>query len=491
MEPVPGKPAFEFPLELPARDSRRLLRALHGQLRAAILDGRLRPGLRLPPTRVLAAAYGISRNTAVAAYDLLLSEGYLLTRPGAGVYVADVLPQAAPRKAAVRDSGTERRLAPYWRAPLAVPEPALAPAAPPPRLYFRLGVPDKGAFPFEVWRRLSARALRVLSKAPAAYAEPQGRQALREAIAHHVSFARAVGCRPEDICVTTGAQQAFDLLARILVTPGKTVVAVENPGYPPLRAAFAAAGARLAPVPVDQEGLVVEKLPAEARVICVTPSHQFPLGCAMSARRRAALLEFAQARGAVVIEDDYDCEFRYGGRPLDALQTLDRAESVFYVGTFSKSLFPAIRLGYVVAPAWAQRALLAAKKCSDWHCAVLSQDSLAAFIAEGHLARHVRKMRRVYGARRELLTEILQRDFARWLEPVPCVAGLHLAALFKAKTDEAEVLRQAARQDVGLYGLREFQHGRAARQGLVFGYGAIGEDDISEGLSRLRRALQR
>lgn len=491
MEPVPGKPAFEFPLELPARDSRRLLRALHGQLRAAILDGRLRPGLRLPPTRVLAAAYGISRNTAVAAYDLLLSEGYLLTRPGAGVYVADVLPQAPPRKVAVRDSGAERRLAPYWRSPLAMPEPAPMPAAPPPRLYFRLGVPDKTAFPFEVWRRLSARALRVLSKAPAAYAEPQGRQVLREAIAHHVSFARAVACRPEDICVTTGAQQAFDLLARILVAPGKTVVAVENPGYPPLRAAFAAAGARLAPVPVDQEGLVVEKLPAAARVICVTPSHQFPLGCAMSARRRAALLEFAQARGAVVIEDDYDCEFRYGGRPLDALQTLDRAESVFYVGTFSKSLFPAIRLGYVVAPPWAQCALLAAKKCSDWHCAVLSQDSLAAFIAEGHLARHVRKMRRVYGARRELLTEILQRDFARWLEPVPCVAGLHLAALFKAKTDEAEVLRQAARQDVGLYGLREFQHGRAARQGLVFGYGAIGEDAISEGLSRLRRALQR
>lgn len=271
------------------------------------------------------------------------------------------------------------------------------------------------------------------------------------------------------------------------MTPGKTVVAMENPGYPPLRAAFAAAGARLAPVPVDHEGLVVEKLPAESRVICVTPSHQFPLGCAMSARRRAALLDFARARGAVVIEDDYDCEFRYGGRPLDALQTLDRAESVFYVGTFSKSLFPAVRLGYVVAPAWAQRALLAAKKCSDWHCAVLSQDTLAAFIAEGHLARHVRRMRRIYGARRELLEGILARDFARWLEPVPCVAGLHLAALLKSRLDETEVLRLAALQDVGLYGLREFQQGRTPRQGLVFGYGSIGEEAIAEGLARLRR----
>ncbi|HZR34747.1 MAG TPA: PLP-dependent aminotransferase family protein [Nevskia sp.] len=486
MDPVAAGPALEFALDLPGRESRRLLRALHGQLRAAILDGRLRPGLRLPSTRALAAAHGVSRNTAVAAYDLLLSEGYLLTRPGAGVYVADLLPRTPSRRPVARQGAADKRLAPYWRAPLTLPEPAPRLAAPP-RLHFRLGVPDKTAFPFEVWRRLSARALRALSKAPPAYAEPQGRLALREAIAQHVSYTRAVACRAEDLCVTTGAQQAFDLLARILVTPGRTVVAVENPGYPPLRAAFAAAGARLAAVPVDEEGLVVEKLPAQARVVCVTPSHQFPLGCAMSARRRAALLEFAQARGAVVIEDDYDCEFRYGGRPLDALQTLDRAESVFYVGTFSKSLFPALRLGYIAAPPWAQAAVLAAKKCSDWHCAVLPQDTLAAFIAEGHLARHVRKMRRIYGARRERLAGILDRDFARWLEPVPCVAGLHLAALFRSRTDEAEVLRRAAQQEVGLYGLREFQHGRAPRQGLVFGYGAIGEDAIVEGLGRLRR----
>jgi GntR family transcriptional regulator/MocR family aminotransferase len=190
--------------------------------------------------------------------------------------------------------------------------------------------------------------------------------------------------------VTAGTQQAFDLLARILVTPGRTVVAIENPGYPALRAALAAVDARIVPVPVDDEGMIVEKLPTDARVICVTPSHQFPLGAVMSMRRRAALLEFAQARGAVVIEDDYDGEFRFAGRPLDALQSLDRTEAVFYIGTFSKSLFTGIRLGFVVAPPWQRNAR---SNSAELALRVGGQDTLAAFISEGHMAR-MRKMRR-------------------------------------------------------------------------------------------------
>jgi GntR family transcriptional regulator/MocR family aminotransferase len=222
-------------------------------------------------------------------------------------------------------------------------------------------------------------------------------------------------------------------------------------------------------------------------VVCVTPSHQFPLGTAMSMRRRAALLEFAQARNAVVIEDDYDGEFRFGGRPLDALQSLDRTEAVFYIGTFSKSLFPGIRLGFVVAPPWAQRALAAAKQCADMHCAVLEQDTLAMFIAEGHMARHVRRMRRIYAARLDVLLTCLRRDFSRWLEPIPSVAGLHMAALAKSSVDLDVIAKRARELDVGVYPLRPYYFGGPVKQGLVFGYGAIEERGIVEGLSRLRR----
>jgi GntR family transcriptional regulator/MocR family aminotransferase len=478
------QPSFELPIDIPPRGSRDVLRALHRQLRAAIVDGRLQPGLRLPPTRALASTYGVSRNTAVATYDLLLSEGYLSARRGAGTYVAKSLPAPPVRKPTRAAPASEPRLNAFWRDP---PIGETAPAAEPPRFDFRLGVPDQGAFAFTVWRRLQGRALRALAKTSAAYSDPQGRDALRSAIARHVSFARAVACRPDDLVVTTGAQQAFDLLARILVTRDRTVVAVEDPGYPPMRAALAAAGANIVPVPVDAEGLMVERLPRNARVICVTPSHQFPLGSVLSTHRRAALLQFAQRHEAVIIEDDYDGEFRFGERPLDALQTLDRAESVFYVGTFSKCLFPAIRLGFVVAPPWARRALVAAKRVSDCHCEVAVQDTLASFIAEGHLARHVRKMRRIYAERREALLDGLRRDFRGALEPIPAAAGLHLSAFADASVNVLALVQRARQHGIGIGLLRDYYSGKAARAGLVFGYGAIETRAIREGLMELRR----
>src|ERR1700722_6699488 len=481
------EPVFGLPISIPPRSSGERLHALHGQLRAAVLAGRLQPGLRLPSTRSLADACGVSRNAAMAAYDLLLSEGYLAARQGAGTYVADVLPDLTQRRVPrERHPSSDRRLNAFWQQSAGMLD---MPRPDPVRFDFRLGVPDIGYFPLDVWRRLSSRALRAYSKAPLGYDYSHGRPALREAIARYVSFARAVACQADDITVTAGAQQAFDLLARILVTPGRTVVAVENPGYPPVRAALAAAGAKIVPVPVDEEGLVVERLPANAAVVCVTPSHQFPLGSAMSARRRAALLEFAHARDAVVIEDDYDAEFRFGERPLDALQTLDRTESVFYVGTFSKSLFPALRLGFAVAPAWARRALGAAKRCADSHSSPIVQETLAAFITEGHLARHVRRMRRIYGARREVLLSGLQAEFSRWLEPVPSVAGLHLAALAKGSVDIPLVAENALRRAVGVRSVERFGSGKSGASGLVFGDGALDEQGILAGLARLRRVF--
>jgi GntR family transcriptional regulator/MocR family aminotransferase len=474
---------FEFPLELPARGSRQRLAALHAQLRAAILDGRLKAGLRLPATRELAQALGLSRNTVVAAYDLLLSEGYVVARRGAGNYVADLLDRRG-RSNPVAEPGGDRRLAPYWRQ-------ARPPSPSPPREFshdFRVGSPDNRLFPFETWRRLSARALRALSKGPPMYRYPCGRPALREAIARHVSFARAVACDPDDVVVTSGAQQAFDLLARVLVVPGRTLVAVEDPGYPPLRAAFAAAGARVAAVPVDEEGIVVERIPAEARVVYVTPSHQFPLGMSMSPRRRAELLAFAAARRAVIVEDDYDGEFRYGGRPLDALQTLDRNGSVCYVGTFSKCLFPALRLGYLVAPPWLLPALAMAKELADWHCDVPAQDTLAAFIAEGHLARHVRKMRKVYAERRAVLLEALARH---GLPAWPSDAGLHLSAKLPRQVRAAPLIERAAAEGIRLEGLDGYAFGRGVPGGLVFGYGMIEAGRIGEAVKRVATLLLR
>lgn len=475
---------FEFPLQLPSSGSRQRLAALHAQLHAAILDGRLQPGLRLPATRELAQALKISRNTVVAAYELLLSEGYVVARRGAGNYVADLLGRRGQRRASPPPPGGDRRLTPYWRA-ARLPAPMQLGAC---THDFRVGVPDNRQFPFELWRRLSARALRGLSKAPPLYGQATGRPALREAIARHVSFARAVACDPDDVVVTSGAQQAFDLLARVLVTPGRTVVAVEDPGYPPLRAAFAAAGARVVPVAVDAEGLVVEKIPAEARVVYVTPSHQFPLGVPMSPSRRAALLAFAAARQAVVVEDDYDGEFRYGGRPLDALQTLDRDGLVCYVGTFSKCLFPALRLGYVVAPPWLLPALAAAKAMTDWHCDLPAQDTLAAFITEGHLARHVRRMRKEYAERRATLLEALS---CHGIEAWPSDAGLHLSARLPHRVRSATLVEQAAAQGIHLEGLDGYTHGRVAMQGLVLGFGMIEAARIGEALRRVARLLPR
>jgi GntR family transcriptional regulator/MocR family aminotransferase len=302
---------------------------------------------------------------------------------------------------------------------------------------------------------------------------------------------RAVVCRPDDVVVTSGAQQAFDLLARILVTPGETVVAIEDPAYPPMRVAFAAARGKIVPAPVDEEGLMVEGLPREVGVICVSPSHQFPLGVTMSKRRRTDLVNFARRHGAVIVEDDYDGEFRFEGNPLQSLRAADQSDVVFYVGTFSKCMLPSLRLGFVVVPEWARRTLVAAKNCLDWHCSTPLQTGVSAFIAEGHLARHVRKMRQIYKKRRQLLHELLKRDFADWLEPIPSIYGMHVAAWARDGVDLKAAVETLTDSPVKIHTLGRYYFGPAARPGLVFGYGAVDLPQIEHGLAYLRTALAR
>lgn len=453
---------LELEIHLPAAGSREIRRRLHEQLRAAILSGRLAAGVRLPASRSLAQALGLSRNTVMLVYDLLLSEGHIVSRPGAGVFVAAAArPGLSPAKAAA--------------------EPVLYNLLP--------GRPDTASFPYDIWGRLTGRALRQFSRASASYREPAGHPALREAIAGHLSFARAIACEARDVIVTVGAQQAFDLLARTLLTPERRVVAVEDPGYPAARDAFAAAGAQVRAVPVDGEGLVVDALPDDAAVICVTPSQQFPTGAAMSPRRRAALLAFAAERGAAVVEDDYGGEFRFDDAPLDALRTLGRQARVFYVGTFSQSLLPALRIGFVVAPDQDRAALAAARERSDWHGPAIEHATLAAFIAEGHLARRVRRMRKVYAERRAAMLRAIEVHCGGRLRPLPAAAGLHVAALIETSAPAAAVVVDARRLGVAVESLASFAVERPAPPGLVLGFGQIDVTGVDPAIARLAEAL--
>ena len=496
-------PPFELDLEVGKKGSRDASRDLCRQLRQAIVAGRLTRGVRLPATRKAGRYFGVSRNTAGKVYEQLLSEGFLVARRGSGTYIASRLP-SAPRSVARSHATPEYPLNEFWLRPevtaalgfwrdRAEGSSQLQDRVET-RIDFRPGLVDWRRFPFDVFRRVSARQLRGLERKPPSNRSPQGNQgsyALRAAIAKHIAVTRAVACQPEDIVVTSGAQQAFDLLARILVTPSQTTVAIEDPHYPPMRVAFAAAGAKVTSVDVDAEGLVVEQLPRDARVISICPSHQFPLGVTMSLRRRKELLEFTVRRGAVIVEDDYDGEFRFEGNPLPALRTSDAANSVFYVGTFSKCMLPALRLGFIVAPAWAMRTLVSAKNCLDWHSPTTIQHAVASFISEGHLTRHVRTMGRVYGARRELLLRLLQESLGDWLTPLPSFYGMHLTALARRSVDLDAVAQALVAQGVGIHTLDRYHINRASHPGLVLGYGAAESRDIVNGVGLLRRAFSR
>ncbi|RQP23418.1 MocR-like pyridoxine biosynthesis transcription factor PdxR [Piscinibacter terrae] len=488
---------FELQIERPAPGARDAAKSLHQQLRQAIIDGRLAAGARLPPTRLSLQCFGVSRNTLAEVYERLLDEEMITTRRGAGTYVA-----ARRGRSPTRHDGREtpppasRQLNPFWlsedvRSAMGFWDDLTDIAARRTVVDFRPAQVDSREFPHATFRRLMAQQLRALDRRPPSARGPsgnQGNRGLRAAIAHHIALTRAVACASDEIVVTAGAQQAFDLLARVLVIPGSTVVAVEDPGYPPMRVAFAAAGASVVPVPIDEEGLRVDAIPRDARVVCLCPSHQFPIGVTMSARRRAELLAFARSTGAVVVEDDYDGEFRLEGSPLPALRTLDAADVVCYVGTFSKCMLPSLRLGFVIPPAWMLDAATAAKNCADWHCPTATQLGVAAFMQEGHLARHIRRMRGIYAARKQHLWRSLEADFAGLLTPVPSSYGMHVCALTTNGLDVEPLCAHLRADGVELHSLSRYHLGTPTRAGLVFGLGTSDEAAINRGLRLLRKA---
>jgi GntR family transcriptional regulator / MocR family aminotransferase len=456
---------------------------IYRQLLSAILDGRLRPGERLPPTRALAQRLGVSRNTVAVAYEQLTADDVLVGRVGAGSYVSWRIPlrDAMQRRA---PAGAVQPLA-RWRSLPPPIELAQTTSA----YDFSVGIPDAHLFPAATWRRLLASEWRAPLAQHARYASPEGHRGLRTAIARHIALSRAVHADANDLIVTQGAQQAFDLIGRVLISAG-TCVAVEDPGYPLAQRLFRSLGAAVVGVPVDEEGLRVDAIARQASVIYVTPSHQFPLGMAMSFRRRAALLAWAEQRGAVIIEDDYDSEFRFDGRPLDPLQSLDRTGRVIYVGSFSKVLLPTLRLGFLVAPASLRPALLAAKQLTDWHGDLLAQAALARFIERGLLTRHIRKVRRAYAARHARILESLERRCRHRLRAIPSAAGLHLSAVAEGKTlNIRRVVDRARSRGLRIGVLSDYSFGAPSETGLVIGYGAIPLSRIDEGVKQLAASL--
>ncbi len=458
---------------------------IYRQLRRAIFDRRLRPGDLLPPTRELASGLGVSRTTVTVAYDRLAGEGFVTARVGAGTFVSDQVARV-PLEPKRRPADGALRPRPIWDSiPLSTPFGHEA------QFDFRTGLPDGALFPHKRWRRLMARELRSESFGAGVYAHPAGHRGLREAIARHIGIARGVEASADDVTITSGSQQALDVVARVLLAPGDRV-AVEDPGYPPPRRLFQSLGARVVGVPVDEHGLVVDALPRQARLIYVTPSHQYPLGVSMALARRVALLAWAERHNAAIIEDDYDSEFRFGERPIEPLQTLDTRGRVVYVGSFSKTMLPALRLGFVVTPPSLRAAVHKAKFVADWHTSTLVQATLARFIDDGGFARHIRKVGSVYRLRHALVMQGLIRQFADHLEVIPSAAGLHVTALARSASADriAAVVRRASEGGVQVQELSKFAVEPPGRPGLVLGYGAIATAHIEEGLRRLRGCFE-
>ena len=474
-----------------------LSRQLYAAMRAAILEGRLGAGDRLPASRVLAADLGVSRNTALSAIDQLVSEGYLETRRGSGCYVAHDLPDALPVPAPERGEAATPaalRLSRRGRGLAATPRSFTVTRG---RWYpcFTPGVPDLADFPFALWARLLARSWRHPADDIIHGGDAAGLPDLRKAIADYLRQARGVRCSADQILILSGIRQAIDLTCRLLLDPGDAVW-MENPCHTGVRAAVAAAAVRITHVPVDRDGLVVAKgitRAPKARLACVAPSHQYPLGVVLSLQRRLQLLGWAREAKAWILEDDYDSEFRYQGRPLATLQSLDTEDRVIYVGSLSKVLFPSLRIAYLVAPPALMDAFRQARAAIDEHPPMTPQPALAAFFAEGHLAAHVRRQRKRYAERQARLLDLAGRVLKGKLELAADPAGLHLVARpigALAKMPDTEISRRLNAAGIVAPALSRYYVGKPQRSGLLLGYAAVPDDLVEPALQRMAEVLK-
>jgi GntR family transcriptional regulator / MocR family aminotransferase len=470
---------------------------IYRSLREQILSGRLAAQARVPATRDLASDLGVSRNVAIMAYRQLLDEGYLSARHGSGTFVARELPRSLSTAAARRRPAAAKPVAPphlsaYAGRVCQQSEAARftwAPRRDTLPYDFRYGPPSFTDFPHQTWWRLLMRHARRATIRDLDYGPPEGLTALRQTIADYAGRARAIACTPEQVLVVNGSQQALDLAARMLVDPGD-VVLMEEAHYRAARAVMAAAGARIETIATDEHGLrtaELARLRTRARLAIVTPSHQFPTGAVMSLPRRLELLAWAAHSGALIFEDDYDSEYRYAGRPLEALAALDRAGCVLYAATFSKVMFPSLRLGYLIVPESLVEPLRSMKALVDTGSSTLAQSALVDFIRDGHFERHLHRMRTRNARRRGAMLDAIDRHLGRRACVSGVNAGLHLLLWLDgvAPGRVRELRIRAVRAGVGVYSVAPFYLNPPKRAGLLLGYAALPEKQIAEGIRRL------
>jgi GntR family transcriptional regulator/MocR family aminotransferase len=475
-----------------------LYRQIYEAIRRSILSGKLLSGRQLPASRLLATQLAVSRMTVINAYEQLLAEGYLESRRGAGTFVAEHLPEEFLNTPSVkrRSNNTKTqprdlKLSEYGKNILPETSAILRNNQSTTIVPFQHGLAAINEFPFDIWTKLANKCYQTLRRDEFGYGDAAGFYPLRQAIAEYLSSARAVNCEPEQIIITSGAQQAFDLIGRILLE-SKDEFWIENPGYFGARQAFQSFGANPIPVPLDENGFdLTEALNQSktARLAYVTPSHQFPLGVTMSLARRLQLLEWAKNSESWVVEDDYDSEFRYEGRPLASLQGLDRDGRVLYIGTFSKTIFPALRIGCLVVPRDLIEIFSSVRALGGSPSTIIEQATLAEFISEGHLARHLRRMRHLYGERQEILITEIEKHLTGRIEVKKSVSGMHLIGWLNAGVKDYAVAKKAEEFGIRVAAVASHSLTGWNRNGLILGYTAINEKQIEKGVQQLAKAM--
>jgi GntR family transcriptional regulator / MocR family aminotransferase len=467
-----------------------LHRQIYDAFRAMILERRLQPGQQIPSSRALASELRISRFPVLGAYAQLLAEGYIESRSGAGTFVtsslSDQVLSARPARATVVNDPTDDisracGLLPVERTPWFPSAGA-----------FSVGQIAYDHFPFRVWYDLVAYHARRVRASSMNYSDPMGSEEFREVIATYLRTARAVRCEASQIMVVNGSQHGLDLSARVLLDPGSAVW-IEEPGYELLRHTLTLSSCRLVPVPVDNEGLDVSaglKLCRNARAAFVTPSHQYPLGATMSAARRLQLLEWAHSLNAWIVEDDYDSEYRYESMPVASMQGLDPGSRVIYIGTFSKTLFPSLRLGYIVIPPALVNRFLAVRRANDLCPSHLYQAALADFISAGHFARHIRRTRQLYAERRNAIAQALRKEFGGEIEILGAEAGMHLVVTLPPGLSDQKISARAAQEGLWLWPLSSAYAGTNVRQGFILGFGGTKANEMPHQVRRLRKVMR-
>jgi GntR family transcriptional regulator/MocR family aminotransferase len=485
--------ASGFELILPPRpEGMASFHWVRNSLRLEILSGRVKPGARVPPSRDFARQYRLSRGTILAALDELRAEGYLEARKGSGTYVSKTLPEhllqfdeAAEEEAST--GGEKGRVLSQFGKRV---EPFTLHVKPESRA-FKTGLPALDLFPTIVWAQVSARRLRSASTRALLGCEAQGYRPLREAVAQYVHTSRGVSCTAEQIVIVSGIQEGLDMTARLLVNAGEKVL-MEDPGYQGSYAILQASGAQIVSVRLDAEGAAPKESDLRhCKLFYVTPGHQYPMGMTMSLQRRLQLLAWAKQYDTTIFEDDYDSEFRFAGRPLPAMQGLDRAGKVIFCGSFNKVMFPSLRMGYLVLPKDLVEVFARTKAMTTRHHSLLDQAVLADFIEQGHLGRHLRRMRKTYEERLGILLECSREYLSEFMEVAPIEAGLQTIGVFRRNVSAELVAERADKEGVDVVPLSRFCHAAKVPEGLQIGFAGVQEKEIKVGVMKLRKVFER